>query len=161
MYTDAHLIFKDYQTKTSVYVGNMRAASDQSFFHDAHIGAVVNATPDVPFTFYDKGVSYIRLVVDDSGRDRDMDIMYQAFPNITNWMNKQMKSGRNILIHCHAGVQRSASIAAAYMIRYYRRPLSFVLHHIVSNRPIAFSFGRNVNFLKPLQQYAHDLGVDS
>ena len=158
-YTDAHLIFRDYHTKASVYVGNMYAASDATFFIRNHIGAVVNATPDVPLHFEGHNIAYKRLVVDDSGRNHDMHIMYNAFPEVVGWINKQMMDGNNILIHCHAGMQRSATIAAAYMLRYYRRPLDSIIEFMQRRRPIVFGFGRNVNFIGPLRKWAKTNGV--
>ena len=65
------------------------------------------------------------------------------------------KASRPIIAgNCHAGVQRSAAMAVAYLMLIYRTPLKKGIDMVVQKRPIAFSFGKSVNFMPALTKFA-------
>lgn len=59
------------------------------------------------------------------------------------------KKGK-VLIHCRAGVSRSVTIAAAYLLYYSNSNTEEVLSYIKKKRPIA---GPNINFVGQLYQF--------
>ena len=65
--------------------------------------------------------------------------------------------GDHIYIHCHAGMQRSACVVAAYLIRYYKMTPQEAVYFIRSKRPIAFT--PFINFQKSLDNYHNSLTV--
>ena len=48
-----------------LFIGNMHNANDESFFKQNRIGAVLNATPDVPHYFVSKSgeFEYMRMIL--------------------------------------------------------------------------------------------------
>ena len=65
------------------------------------------------------------------------------------------KASRPIIAgNCHAGMQRSAAMVVAYMMLIYKNPLKKSIDLVIQKRPIAFSYGRSVNFMPALSKFA-------
>lgn len=139
---------------SGLWLGDMNAATDSDFFKKYKIRAVINCTPDVPMLF--KNVDYLNLVLDDSLKDEDILKMSYYLPKAVEFIHlKKDIEGKNILIHCHAGMQRSAAVVTAYLYKYHSLPLSKAIDLILSRRPIAFHHGRHVNFIDALKHYTY------
>jgi protein-tyrosine phosphatase len=70
---------------------------------------------------------------------------------------KEQNEGNQILVHCYAGVQRSAAILAMYLIAKRRMTAEEVMLYIQGIRPIAFRPMANfkesiINFYNSYQQ---------
>lgn len=164
-----------------LWLGNIRASRDENFFQRAGIRAVVNAANDGESPFADKGVQYFHVPVDDPGpgvdpSDENIVIMTATLPQVVEWIFEHRRRGHPVLVHCHAGAQRSAAIVTAYLFSHagVRLPgagftggnpkrlprsaragkLQSVIGHIVKERPVAFFGGESVNFLESLRHYA-------
>jgi len=104
----------------SLWLGSI-AALDQL---DAHsIGAVVTVLPEDSPRF-DR--SWLRQCVGPqrahlwlSYHDVPDAPIAECFERATSWIATQLGAGRAVLIHCHAGVSRSATIMAAYLLRHH------------------------------------------
>ena len=59
-------------------------------------------------------------------------------PEIAYKMLCEFNAGHPMLIHCHAGMQRSTSACAFFLMVLTGRPLIQVMHLIKHKRPIAF-----------------------
>jgi hypothetical protein len=64
---------------------------------------------------------------------------------------KERSDGNRILIHCFAGMQRSAAVTAMFLISQYRCTTDEAIAFIKKRRPIAF-YG-NVNFYPSIKQF--------
>ena len=140
-----------------LYIGNMNAARDTQFFKNNKIEAVLNMTPDVPHYFVSKtgDVEYMRLNVNDSLKTEDFNKMFKYFPSGISFIYKNHNlEGKNVLVHCHAGVQRSAAMVVAYLMLIYRTPLKKAIDMVIKKRPVAFLFGKSVNFMPSLTKFA-------
>jgi len=140
-----------------LFVGNMHAARDPIFFKENNIKAVLNMTPEIQHYFTSKtgDIEYMRLNVNDSLKQEDFNKMFKYFPSGISFIYKNLNlEGKNVLIHCHAGVQRSAAMAVAYMMLIYKKPLKKSIDLVIQKRPIAFLYGRSVNFMPALSKFA-------
>jgi protein-tyrosine phosphatase len=64
--------------------------------------------------------------------------------NVLEKIYEHVSNKKPVLVHCHAGMQRSCAVVACYLIKYnYMEPTS-AIQFIRFKRPIAF-FGQ-VNF---------------
>ena len=54
-----------------------------------------------------------------------------------------MKKGKPVLVHCAAGMQRSAAVTAMYLIATHRMRPEQAKTYIQNKRPIAFRPGAN------------------
>lgn len=140
-----------------LFVGNMYAAGDPQFFKANNIGAVLNLTPEVPHYFTNKSgeVEYMRLTVNDSLKQEDFNKMFKYFPSGISFIYKNLNiEGKNVYVHCHAGVQRSAAMVVAYLMLIYRTPLKKAIDIVLQKRPVAFFMGKSVNFMPALTKFA-------
>jgi len=89
-----------------VYLGNHQAAKDRDFFKSKKIKAVLNCTKekDISNNFaHHKEIEYMRIPVDDSLKDKDIELMHQYMPCIVEFIHKHAVIGKNnILVHCWA-----------------------------------------------------------
>ena len=141
-----------------LYVGNMQAAKNDDFFKLHSIGAVLNMTPDIPHYFSNTNgtIEYMRINVNDSLKTDDFNKMFKYFPSGVSFIYKNLViDNKKVYIHCHAGMQRSAAMAAAYLMFIHRTPLKKAIDVIITKRPVAFSFGRSINFMPALSKFAN------
>lgn len=64
------------------------------------------------------------------------------------------RKGGKTLVHCVAGVSRSASICIAYLVKYHHMALDQAYKHVKRRRPVIHP---NVGFWKQLIEYEHRL----
>lgn len=136
-----------------LFIGNMHSAKDANFFKNKNIGAVLNCTPDVPHYFaHESGfVEYMRLTVNDSLKEVDFQKMSRYLPDGIAFIHKNLDIDKNnILVHCHAGIQRSAAMVVGYLMATKNMTLPDALKLVRRQRPITFSNGRSVNFKSSL-----------
>lgn len=138
-----------------LYLGNYQAAKDPIFFKENKIRAVLNCTKDIPNHFScKKDIEYMRIPVDDSLRENDINKMHDFFPVIVNFIHKHVVlQGNNILVHCYAGRQRSAIAVAAFLVGHQKMSPADACKYIMDKRKEAFHFGLSLNFEDSINKY--------
>lgn len=96
-----------------LWIGSEGDSSNPSFFHRHNIRLVVNATASIPIRAPD-GVRSYRVPVDDTPEDNE--IMLRHFPTVVLMIDEVLSHGHGVLVHCRAGMQRSAAVVAAYLM---------------------------------------------
>lgn len=138
-----------------IWLGNRKAALNEKWLREKNIKVVFNATKDTPFSVSIK--NQYRIPVDDN-------LQPEEIRNMTLWsqeavykvMQEHRKGqgqgqGQAILIHCHAGMQRSAAIMAMYLIATRGYSWQQAVSYIQGIRPIAFR--PSVNFRDSLIEF--------
>jgi protein-tyrosine phosphatase len=92
-----------------------------------------------------------RIPVDDNLEEQEIRNMELWSSEIAFKITTEYKQGRRILVHCMAGMQRSAAIVAMVLIARYRCTSSEAMAYIKRKRPIAFY--RQANFLKSIKGF--------
>lgn len=158
-----------------VWLGNKWASQDSDFLQKNNIKVIVNCTKDIPFCEEygkNKNVSFYRIPIDDPGSeapwDENHEILYEKLPLITQKLYQHALQHAPILVHCHAGIQRSASVVVALLMRYgvwkgksspesvYRSAVNCV----IKKRNVAFFGGESVNFEKVLLKFCKDIPLN-
>jgi protein tyrosine/serine phosphatase len=185
-------------TKTSVdkilpnlWLGNYKAAHDINFLIDNKIDMIINCTSNIPFIheIIDKklkkqkynninsvnlcsiyNIEQFRIPVNDSLLERDFIIMENYFKIVVPLLlRKHTIENKNILIHCHAGKQRSTIVTAALIkvlldhkyVELSEIPktecqltqFQNICNYIRSKRPQVFTYGLRINFESSYKNY--------
>jgi len=121
---------------------------------------------------YDEKFSHLATVMDDPSmtkffrpspetskvfpaRDDDETNIMDLFPDVQAYLDECAKTDKHTLIHCQAGINRSATLATAYYCYKTGKTLHEAIAHIVSLRPIIL---RNESFIVQLTIWAVENG---
>jgi len=72
---------------------------------------------------------------------------------IVRWIDKRVKEGKKVLIHCLGGSGRSGTVATAYLMYAYGLPLKEALAGVRSLKPSAVETREQMKVLEELEQY--------
>ena len=108
-------------------------------------------------------IKYVLSVFDDALKHKSDSITYMLifaadnysqdllthFDETYQFISKAQNSGQNILVHCHAGLSRSATITIAYLMRKHNIPFESAFNMVKCRRTIY----PNENFVAQLQLF--------
>ena len=132
-------------------------ASDADRLETLRITHVLNATEDVSNFFegaeaVPAGLRYHRCPVKD--RSDAAAEMREHFPACVEFLDGCAAGGGRALVHCRAGVSRSATLVLGYLMHHKRWDLKTCLRHVDSRRFIQPNSGF-IEFLRELEQTIH------
>jgi protein-tyrosine phosphatase len=140
-----------------LYIGDYHSALSPSFMKEYNIKAVLNLTNDIPNRFKNKDIHYQQIYVEDSLKDKDLNIMYTNLPFIVEYIHTHRdKYKHNIYVHCHQGIQRSACAILCYLLKYHpyiAKTIDDGKKFMVKKRPIVFHNGQCINFESSIKKY--------
>lgn len=110
------------------------------------ISLIVNATKEVPNLKSLGEIQRMKLWIDDVC-DEDL---YPHLDIVSDQIHAVIQDGGNVLVHCVAGVSRSASICLAYLTKYHFRSLRSAYHLMCEKRPMVRP---NLGFWRQLIHY--------
>ena len=140
------------QITNKVWLGNYVESSNAKFMRENRIRVIVNCSKDLPFYFRAEEVPFqYRIPVDDDRQDNSLYVMFIYLPKIVDIIKFHVGRGENVYIHCHAGMQRSACVAAAYIMNVFKTDPDTAIAYIRKHRKVAFM--PFVNFDKSLRNY--------
>ncbi|XP_074654270.1 dual specificity protein phosphatase 10-like isoform X2 [Tubulanus polymorphus] len=133
-----------------LYLGNERDAANKNLLDDLKITYVLNVTSHIPGHFENQGITYKRLPATDSGQQN----LKQYFEEAFSFIDEARDNGVNILIHCHAGVSRSATITIAYIMKHTLMSMIDTYRYVKNKRAI---ISPNFNFMGQLLEFEQAL----
>lgn len=130
-----------------VYLANNNVAQNKEWFEKCGIKAVLNCSKDLPF--YINGIHQMRICLDDTPESND-EMLRQLTPAI-----EFINANKPILIHCFAGMSRSPTVCAAYLMRKngYRYGPQEAANEIISKRPFSFMWGKAFYYADALNKF--------
>jgi len=123
-----------------LWLGSRYAALNPEYLKEHRIRAVFNCTKDLPF---DTSIPrQYRVPVDDNLQEpeiRNLELWsYEIVYKIAHEMRRANADGTAVLVHCAAGMQRSAASVAMYLIAVKDITTDEAIEFIRSRREIAF-----------------------
>ncbi|XP_069787472.1 dual specificity protein phosphatase 10 [Narcine bancroftii] len=134
-----------------LFLGNEQDALDIEKMQRMNISYIVNVTTHLPLYHYEKGIfHYKRLPATDSNKQN----LRQYFEEAFEFIEEAHQCGKGLLIHCQAGVSRSATIVIAYLMKHTRMTMTDAYKFVKGKRPI---ISPNLNFMGQLLEFEEDL----
>lgn len=99
-------------------------------FRKNHIDFVLNITTEAPFW---EDIESMRLPLDDDANANIMPFLDIAVDRMHEVITKK---NAHVLVHCVAGVSRSATIVIAYLMKYKRMDLKTAFNYCYQLRPV-------------------------
>lgn len=136
-----------------IWLGNKNASMDEVFLRQNGIETVFNCTKDLPF--HSSMRRRYRVPVDDNLEEEEIRNMELWSFEIIYKLLLEYKQGKTILVHCAAGIQRSAAVTAMFLMVFTGMKHEDAMQYIRERRPIAFF--KNANFLKSIQGFEKNI----
>ena len=133
----------------NLWLGNVTASMDEAFIQRQGIDAVFNCTKNLPFSPLIR-IKY-RIPVDDNLQEDEIRNLELWSTEIAFKIIAEYKEGRHILVHCMAGMQRSAASVAMMLIAFRNMHAQDAMRFIKEKRPIAFH--PRANFARSIQTF--------
>jgi len=131
-----------------LWLGNINASQSKEFLIQNGIKATFNCTKNIPF--HEVVKKRYRIPVDDNLEEEEIRNMeLWSFESVYK-LRVEHKNGP-VLVHCHAGMQRSACVVAMYLIAIKNLKYEDAIKYIREKRPIAFT--PSANFLRSIQGF--------
>ena len=132
-----------------LWLGNFNASRDETFFRANQISVVFNCTKNLPFS--NQAATQYRVPLDDNLEEEEIRNMALWSAEIAIKIARHYANGERILVHCMAGMQRSAASIAMFLILTNKWRTGQTIEYIRSKRQIAFF--PQANFLKSIEYF--------
>ena len=130
--------------KNLLWLGNIESAQSKLFLNKNNIKSVFNITK-IQYP-QDNTIDYYQVPLSDSDAASNIKLFLSNISIVDIISNELART--NVLVHCEMGMQRSAAIVAAYLMKYHQMSVNEAVEHITSQRSIAFKY--RVTFLEGL-----------
>ena len=131
-----------------LYIGSVVDGTSKDFLQEHDISMVINCTKQSQEVLTE---GYYQVPVDDDLSGPEIQKMYEAFPSVVGLIHESLSKKHNVLVHCWAGRQRSASVVCAYLMWKYGTPLETAIRRLRKRKHDVFTPG--TNFLDALRMY--------
>lgn len=150
MLCDYKLINNQHLIAKNLWLGDYKSSQNKSFLKENNIKLIVNLSKNLNFTDV-KDIKKFRIPIHDNLSKESNLGLIKYFDSAYDKIDKTLKSNNGVLIHCRAGVQRSAALTALYLMKKKGIKSEEAKKIIKSKRCIAF-FNR-ANFEPVLKYY--------
>ncbi|XP_037537055.1 dual specificity protein phosphatase 18 [Nematolebias whitei] len=131
-----------------LYLSNKRAANDSSLLKGNGITCVINVTEHKGSA--PPGTEYVHLPVSDT----PLAPLREHFGEVADQIRSTAEGGGRVLVHCNAGVSRSAALCMAYLMKHRGVTLLEAHGWVRGCRPLVRP---NPGFWRQLVQYEAEL----
>ena len=133
----------------NVYIGGEVAATDKQLLNEKKITRIINCAKEIDCKFQNQGIKYLKFDLNDYELQKIDDCFDKAHEFIL-----QTPKNENILVHCMAGVSRSATIVLSYLIKCHKMNLNDAHKLLKEKRP---QINPNSGFIRQLRVYERHL----
>lgn len=99
--------------EVKIFLGTYEDSKDLKFIENKNIGSIVCVMKEKPFlSEIKKEINFLHIPVDDHCNEKISDY----FQTFIKFIDENIKSRKNILVHCYMGISRSPSFIISYLI---------------------------------------------
>lgn len=132
-----------------IYLGSANHASQQELLDKLGITAILNVSKTCPSAFAHK-YEYMNIAIEDNALEN----ISSHFDDAINFIEDVNSRGGRVLVHCRAGISRSATICIAYLMRQKTYTLDEAYEYTKKRRS---AISPNFNFLGQLLSFEREL----
>lgn len=125
-----------------LYLGNIRAASDKQLLKKHSVTHVLQVAQGIQ-PFFPSDFTYKVIKVNDVSSSN----LIRHFPAAIAFIKAGIASGGSVLVHCHAGVSRSATCVIAFLMQENQMSFEEAFSFASRQRPVIFP---NMGFQRQL-----------
>ncbi|XP_056393239.1 dual specificity protein phosphatase 18 isoform X2 [Hyla sarda] len=133
------------QVTDGLFLSNAAAARKATLLTSHHITCVINVSQDYRMHVI-PDLEYLHFPLADLPETR----LYDLFEYISHKIHEVKAAGGQTLLHCAAGISRSATLCLAYLMKYHGLTLLAAHAHLKARRPIIHP---NIGFWRQLIAY--------
>ena len=119
-----------------LWLGNSQSSQDEVFLRTHNIQTVFNCTKNLPF--HPTIQNRYRVPIDDNLQEEEIRNLELWSYEVVYKLIREVKKGNGVLVHCAAGMQRSAAVTAMFLIATQGMNWDQAKRHIKQRRAIAF-----------------------
>jgi dual specificity MAP kinase phosphatase len=134
-----------------IYLGNANHASQKELLDKLGVTAILNVSKTCPVVFKNS-YEYKTIAVDDNAREN----ISTHFDDAIKFIDDVKSRNGKVLVHCRAGISRSATICIAYLMRKYDYTLDQAYEYTKKRRA---AISPNFNFLGQLLALESELNA--
>jgi len=146
MCTPMHLIVPSSGSVGALYLGSMTAVNDPDLLQEHRISHLVQVLDVAWLPAARAGFECYRIDI----RDSTSADLRPHLESVCNYIDRALRSGQNVLVHCQQGISRSAAVVMAYLIR--NHSMSFDAAYALVKRKRACT-KPNSGFVQCLQEW--------
>lgn len=150
-YNNMDLIVEQSGRMGALWLGNWAAAQDTTLLCQNNITSVLTVAAQISIKYDTDIIPHHMEVPAIDIPDFKLD---KFFDDCFDWIHQQRLAGRNVLVHCAAGVSRSSTIVIGYLMRTERWDLAKTVKLVKGKRPCV---SPNTGFFTQLENYERKL----
>ncbi|NP_001038858.1 uncharacterized protein LOC751678 [Danio rerio] len=121
------------QVTDHLFIGTSKTASDSRILQSLHITCIINSTQNTHSSdTHLPSAHYMQIPVPDDPSCR----LSEYFHSVSDKIQQVSEERGRVLLHCNAGVSRSASLCLAFLIKHHRLTLREAHQMLKAKRPI-------------------------
>ena len=134
-----------------LYIGPFLYARSRAWLLRHEVTHVLNATKNAS-CLYEAELTYLRVPIDDNPIVK----IEEHFEASNAFIARALADGGTVLVHCHMGRSRSATLIAAYLMAEHGHSMQEAFNAVRAARPC---IAPNTGFIKALWRYESQLTV--
>ena len=133
----------------NLYLSDADTAADKDYLDELGINSIITIghgllSRHVRDPLSRMNYHYIALA------DRPEEPIHEHFDVVDAFIRENIAADRRVLVHCQAGVSRSATLVVAHLMKHYGMPFDLALKYVQARRPVVYP---NSGFMERLREY--------
>jgi protein-tyrosine phosphatase len=139
---------------SNIYLGSLENSLNKELHTKLNITAIVSVIQNEHILCDDQEYSFLHIPIADSSSVPILDY----FKTFEDFIEEQINNNRNILVHCHMGISRSATLLISYLMKKLNMNFKNAYDYVKQKRP---QVDPNFGFCCNLLHYERQLFPDS